>query len=120
MRNKFGEIKSLTKLEDLYSLNPGDKVRYIENFLGRDQVMFMTYEGIIDGKYAFMEKSNGNKPLITSWRSSAYKIFLGASISEKNISVRGDNNYRIYTSWENPILYREKLNLINGEIKNVA
>lgn len=71
----------------------------------------MIYEGVIEGKHAFMRKSSVSSPLIISWRADEL-------IPQTDIC--GNSAYSalgvtcVKYSALNPEVYNQKLNLING------
>lgn len=98
------EIKKIKSLEELDSLVPGDKVFSFE-YENKEWVeRIATYEGIIDGKYAFMQQLVEDG--ITSWRNDADELFIGDKFS---VLV---NTYDIYTP--DMDCFQSKLNLIKG------
>ena len=101
------KIKKINKLEELKSLVPGDKVLSFEYGKKGDAGEIVTYEGVIEGKYAFMQQlgKEENFP-ITSWRNNADNLF----IDEKLSVLAAD--YDIYSPEMK--CFQSKLNLIKG------
>ncbi len=111
------ELRTITSERELANANPGD---FMKVGINHDHCLKrMVYEGVVDGRDAFMEidlGDNGELPRILSWNSERkYLQFSDEEVPPFRKGVIFNHLYRnlgTYTPTSHPDTYLDKLKMI--------